>query len=80
MNLLSDGSIEWRKELAMKGIGNKIIKLKCIDKIIDLIKSNKLVYDIFKEDWFKSEYYSVIMQPFIISPMINISDIMVNYV
>ena len=80
MNLLSDGSIEWRKELAMKGIGNKIIKYKCVNKFKDFIKSNKLVYEIFKEDWYKSEYYSVIMQPFIISPMINISDIMVNYV
>jgi len=36
------------------------------------------VYGIFDDKWNLPEYYSVIMQPFIISPMINISDIMVN--
>lgn len=80
LKLLYDGSIEWRKELAMKGIGNKLIKYKCVDKILDLIKSNKVVYNIFEENWSNPEYYSVIMQPFIISPMINVSDIMVNYI
>jgi hypothetical protein len=79
LELFYKGSIEWRKELSMKELGNISIKYKCIDEIIKIIKSNNNIYMIFKEDWAKPEYYSVIMQPFIISPMINLSDIMVNY-
>ena len=37
-----------------------------------------LEYNIFKTNWENPLYYSVIMQPFIISPMINISDILCN--
>lgn len=80
LDLFYKGSIEWRKELAMKGFGNSIIKYKCVDEIINLIKSNENIYNIFEEKWYQPEFYSVIMQPFIISPMINIPDIMVNYV
>ena len=46
---------------------------------MQIIKKTKKIYDIFDDKWNSPEYYSVIMQPFIISPMINVSDIMTNY-
>lgn len=72
------GSLEWRKEIAIKGKGDYIIKENCIQILLKLIRSNQNIYSIFNEDWKKPEFYSVIAQPFIISPMINISDIMSN--
>ncbi len=78
LDILYMGSVEWRKEISLKGKANYSIKLATIKIILDLIKSNEKVYNIFGENWKKPEYYSVILQPFIISPMINISDIMVN--
>ena len=79
LELFYQGSVEWRKQIAMKGLANIEIKYKCIEQLIKLIKSNKNIYDIFGEKWLDPFYYSVIMQPFIISPMINVPDIMVNY-
>ncbi len=78
LDILFMGSLEWRKEISLKGKANYNIKLASIKIILDIIKSNDKVYSIFGENWNKPEYYSVILQPFIISPMINISDIMVN--
>ncbi len=78
LDILFNASIEWRKEIAIKGKGNMDTKLKAITIILNYIKSNHSIYMIFGDDWNKPEYYSVILQPFIISPMINISDIMAN--
>ena len=78
LDILYQASIEWRKELGLKGKGNMDIKLNAIKIILNYIKNNNKLYLIFNEDWEKPEYYSVILQPFIISPMINISDIMVS--
>jgi len=78
IEILFLGSIEWRKEIALKDKGDINIKNSTIQIIIDLIKSNEKIYKIFGENWEKPEFYSVIAQPFIISPMINVSDIMSN--
>jgi len=78
LEILYQASIEWRKEIAIKGKGDIKIKLDAIKIILNYITNNNKIYLIFNEDWKKPEYYSVILQPFIISPMINISDIMVS--
>jgi len=67
-------SIEWKKEIAVKAKGNLEIKSKTVELFLDLILRSKY-YDIFKEKWYDPLYYSIILQPFIISPMINIPDI-----
>ena len=78
LDTLYQASIEWRKEISMKGKGNMNIKVNAINIILNYIKNNNKVYLIFNENWEKPEYYSIILQPFIISPMINASDIMVS--
>jgi len=78
LDVLYQASIEWRKEIIMKGKGNMDIKVNAINIILNYIKNDNKLYLIFNEDWEKPEYYSIILQPFIISPMINISDIMVS--
>ena len=78
LDTLYQASIEWRKEIGMKGKGNMDIKVNAINIILNYIKNNHNVYLIFNKDWEKPEYYSIILQPFIISPMINVSDIMVS--
>lgn len=78
LEILYQASLEWRKEIAIKGKGNLDIKNTAIQIILNYIKLNKKIYSIFNENWNKPEFYSVVLQPFIISPMINISDIMVS--
>lgn len=78
LDILYQASIEWRKEISMKGKGNIDIKVNAINIILNYIKNDNKLYLIFNEDWEKPEYYSIILQPFIISPMINVSDIMVS--
>lgn len=68
-------SIEYRKEIALKGLGCKIKKQYAVDAIIEILQKSK--YGKLC-NWKKPECYSFIMQPFIISPMINISDIAVS--
>lgn len=66
--------LQWRMELALKKKGNPIKKVDLINTIIEILKKSK-----FKNllDWEKPENYSIIMQPFIVSPMINFADISV---
>jgi len=72
---LYKASLEFRKEIAIKGKGSMEIKKESVSLVVNLIKQSKYA-NLF--DWDKPIFYSVIMQPFVISPMINISDIAVN--
>lgn len=72
-----EASWEWRKEIAVKGKANTSIKSQTVNWMIDLINQSKY-YELFGEEWSKPEYYSIILQPFILSPMINMSDIAVS--
>ncbi|CAF4399792.1 unnamed protein product, partial [Didymodactylos carnosus] len=67
-------SWEWRKEIAAKGKADPLLKRRTIDWLIDLISQSHYL-QLFGEQWSTPECYSVIMQPFILSPMINMSDI-----
>lgn len=76
-DFVCEASWEWRKEIAIKGKADGLLKRKTVDWIIDLINQSKY-RELFGEEWSKPEYYSIILQPFIISPMINFSDIAVS--
>jgi len=72
---LYKASLEFRKEIAIKGKGSIEIKKESVSLVVNLIKQSKYS-KLF--DWDKPIFYSIIMQPFVISPMINMSDIAVN--
>lgn len=69
-------SLEWRKEIAMKGQGNPIGKKAFWDRLLEIVQQSRfkddLAFDSNPEFWL-----SAFAQPFLISPQINISDIMV---
>jgi hypothetical protein len=76
LELLYNGSIEWRKEIAIKGKGDINIKNNVIELIKNLLKNSKYTLSKTYSDIFS---YSVICQPYIISPMINVTDILYYY-
>jgi hypothetical protein len=76
LELLYNGSIEWRKEIAIKGKGDINIKNNVIELIKNLLKNSKYTLSKTYSDIFS---YSVIGQAYIISPMINMSDILYYY-
>lgn len=66
---------EWRKEIAVRGKGNLQLKQEAIAFFIEhLLKPSKL-WAVFGEKWYDAEYHSLLLQPFIISPCINMGDI-----
>jgi hypothetical protein len=69
-------SIEWRKEIAIKAKGDMEIKNQTVEIYKKLIKKSSYTFSDKYDDIYM---YSIIIQPFIISPSINISDIAVNY-
>ena len=77
LETIYESSMEYRKELAFKALGCKAKKQDSVDIIVDLLQNSEKYGNVFN-DWKQPEYYSVIMQPFIISPMINVSDIAVT--
>ena len=74
-NFVADASWEWRKEIAMKGKSDIKIKQKVVNWAIELLQKSKYS-NLF--DWKDPENYSLLLQPFIISPAINFTDIAVS--
>ena len=75
---LADASWEWRKEIAVRARADPGLKREAIDIVVnDLIRNNPALWNLFGEEWKKPRYYSLILQPFLISPAINVGDIAV---
>lgn len=70
-------SVEFKKELALKGKGCQLKKQESIDIMVNLLSNNSKFKNLF-DDWSKPEHFSTLMQPYIISPMINVADIAVS--
>ncbi|XP_035711178.1 uncharacterized protein LOC110854520 [Folsomia candida] len=64
---------EWRKEIAVKGRGDPNLKLFAVNWIQHKIRGN--YYHVFEENWSHEEYWSLLLQPFFVSPAINLADI-----
>lgn len=79
VNPMIVGAIEeYRKEIAVKGKGDAKLKLYVTQWIQDEIRSHRKIYEIFQEKWFADEYWSLLLQPFFISPAINLTDIAIT--
>lgn len=71
-----DAIASWRMAIAQKGTGNIQAKYQTVAWIQQLVRESKH-FDLFGEQWMEPEYYSVIMQPFLVSPAINFVDLAV---
>jgi len=70
-------SWEWRKEIAVRGKGNEAAKEAAIRILVDrLLPSSPLLWKLHGPKWREPRYFSLILQPFLISPTINTGDIM----
>lgn len=71
------GTNEWRKHVAQKGESDKILKEKMVDRVIEILKESQFDIEGLKEEFNADKYelVSSFMQPFLISPIINFSDI-----
>lgn len=74
--LFFQSSIEWRKEIAVKGAGNKDIKNEAARRLLEIVQSSRYQGGL-QESSDPMMWLSVFGQPFLISPQINVSDIMV---
>lgn len=70
---LYDASLEFRKEIALKGKGDPTKKQKAVDIIRKYLSVS--IYNL-PDDIYS---ISVVLQPFIISPAINVSDIAIGW-
>jgi hypothetical protein len=74
--LFFQSSMEWRKEIAVKGSGNARIKQESAQRLMEIVSTSKY-RDGLQTCSDPMIWISVFGQPFIISPQINVSDIMV---
>ncbi|GMG15366.1 unnamed protein product [Phytophthora fragariaefolia] len=68
---------EWRKQLALKGVADCEVKQRTVEWCVEQVRRTPRLYEVFGEKWAEPEYYSLILQPFVISPSINLTDIAV---
>ena len=72
-------SIEWRKEIALKGRGDPATKQAFCQRLAEIVKASCYAEALTEGHHANDPMFwlSVFAQPFIISPQINVSDIMV---
>ena len=75
-DLFYRASIEWRKELAVKGVGSKAVKNEFWALLGELLEASPYADDMKQYQDKRNLFLSLFAQPLIISPQINFSDIM----
>ena len=76
--LFYQASLEWRREIALKGKANSAIKAEFMQRLTLLISNSPFKEGLLTYAKDPSSYLSVFAQPFLISPQINLSDIYVT--
>lgn len=74
-------SWEWRKEIAIKGRGDMAVKTEAVRLFVSLLKETDAAHSLwglFGDRWHEPQYYSLILQPFVISPSINVGKLNVE--
>ena len=54
-------SLEWRKEIAVKGRGCMVTKMAAIQRTVDLLRASTL-WDLFGDMWTQPAFYSIVLQ------------------
>ena len=68
---------EWRAEIAVRRRGDARLKQEAMSLLVDgLLRPSKKLWPLFGDKWCQPEYFSLIAQPFLISPVINVVDIL----
>jgi hypothetical protein len=82
--VLLRGVVEWRKAIALRGAPDVAQQRCALTRLIELIKESELAKDYRTEiggavvDWTLPDNYSIIAQPFFVSPCINVPDVAVQ--
>ncbi len=76
--LFYTASIEWRKEIALRGKGDISVKQNFSQELMRILHHSKYQEGLTHHSADPVIWLSVLAQPFIISPQINVSDIMVS--
>ncbi|SPR00622.1 unnamed protein product (mitochondrion) [Plasmodiophora brassicae] len=71
-----DATWHWRRSIAQKGAADPALKQRVVDWIIGVLRRSRF-QSVFGEGWSSPECYSVVLQPFLISPAINYVDVVV---
>jgi hypothetical protein len=83
-DLFVQASWEWRKEISVRGKADRDVKSRTVEAFLNILEEPekyvarsedvvrvKKIASLFGEKWKKPEYFSLILQPFLISPCIN---------
>lgn len=76
-DLFYAASLEWRKEIAVKGPANPQVKQAFWTRLTELVQGSAFQAGLDKYAADPSRWLSLFAQPFLISPQINVSDIFV---
>ena len=78
--LFYNASVEWRKEIALKGAGDCYVKQAFCQRLTKIIRESSYGAGLTDDHDARDSvlWLSVFAQPFILSPQINVSDIMVS--
>jgi len=76
--LFYQASLEWRKEIAVKGKANAQIKSKFWHRLSEIVAASRFKEGLVSYEKDPSSWLSIFAQPFLISPQINLSDIFVS--
>lgn len=75
--VLVQASWEWRRALAMRGAADEAVKRRAIAVLVQQLLPGSRYWALFGDEWQQPRHYSLIMQPWLLSPTINTGDIMV---
>jgi uncharacterized membrane protein len=76
--ILVQASWEWRREISAKGWADPVVKANAVALLLDLLRADLVWWEVHREAWADPLHYSVVLQPFLISPAINVSDVAVT--
>jgi hypothetical protein len=76
LQLVVEASWEWRREIAVRGRADAGVKARAVHLMVRLIReAPNGLWGLFGERWLEPEFHSLVAQPFLLSPLINVGDI-----
>ena len=73
--MLLVAAAEWRAEIAVRRRGDPALKAAAVAYVLGRLRRSRL-WSVFEDGWAEPERYSLILQPFLVSPIINVQDVL----